>query len=207
MRALLDTLRFHPHLMQSFPLFSILGNAVAYRHGSTKLALGPLLQAHRLRHSEPMAPLMIGVCYLRLVMSRGNANRHYVALQAFAFLAEYVRLRLGGAAGSGGQRPWEEAWAAQQGAGVEVLSETLYNLGRAFHQLGLADEAQSYYQRCLRLRDEQLALRADGAGDATPAAAPASSQVYCEAAYNLSLILRKCNPRGATQKLMQYVDV
>eukprot|EP01062_Namystynia_karyoxenos_P059356 TRINITY_DN50795_c0_g1_i1.p1 TRINITY_DN50795_c0_g1~~TRINITY_DN50795_c0_g1_i1.p1 ORF type:complete len:1155 (+),score=353.05 TRINITY_DN50795_c0_g1_i1:106-3570(+) len=196
LRALFDTLRFHPHLMSCFPLFCILGNAVAYRHGSTKLAIGPFLQAYRLEPQDPMVALMIGVLYLRLVMSRSNPNRHYVALQAFAFANEYSRLRMG-------QEP------GQSPPTQPVESETHYNNGRFYHQLGLAREASHYYRLCLAHRDAELERAAAGAAPEGPAdPVDAYASMHREAAYNLHLIVLKSgNPQYARYLLRKYVTV
>eukprot|EP00756_Hemistasia_phaeocysticola_P001370 Hpha_TRINITY_DN10971_c1_g1::TRINITY_DN10971_c1_g1_i1::g.26997::m.26997/K15201/GTP3C3, TFC4; general transcription factor 3C polypeptide 3 (transcription factor C subunit 4) len=176
LRALFDTLRFHQHLMQCFPLFCILGNAVAYRHGSTKLAIGPLLQAFRLNPNDAMVALMISLQYLKLVMSRNNPNRHYVALQAFAFADTYGRLRRGL---EEGQSPPDQP----------VESEVWYNSGRVYHQLGLNREAADYYRRCLTLRERELERRSV-AGE-QPSLDDELASMHREAAYNLHLILLK----------------
>eukprot|EP00899_Mesostigma_viride_P008670 jgi/Mesvir1/17804/Mv26536-RA.1 len=111
---------------------------------------------------QPLVPLFLAVMYLSAAMSRGVRNRHREVLQAFAFFYRYEELR----------GPCQEVW---------------YNLGRAYHQLGLVHLAVPYYERVLSTDIHTPAqVRAR-----SPQAIAEEEELYDirrEAAHNLSLI-------------------
>ncbi|KAJ3199038.1 General transcription factor IIIC, polypeptide 3, partial [Entophlyctis luteolus] len=82
------------------------------------------LDAHRLAPDDPLVNLSLGISFLHWSMIRSVDNRHRRVLQAFTFLHKYEELR--------GSSP-----------------EALYNIGRAYHQLGLDHMAISYYEKVL----------------------------------------------------------
>ena len=79
-----------------------------------------------------MIKLSLGLAYLHYALKRQSENRHYLIMQGFSFLQKYYNDR----------------------RGSKVLSERQeaeFNLGRAYHMLGLTHLAIPYYERCLDL--------------------------------------------------------
>ena len=161
----------------AYPLYMVLGNCLAHRHGSGRLALGPYLSAHKLRPRDPLVPLVIASTYAIQVSTRYNPNRHYTILHALGFFDIYQRLRE--------QDP-------------ACLSEIQYNFGRLFHQWGLNSTAASHYQRVLDMAGD--VLKENSSEEA------ALLSMHREAAFNLHLILRKSgNERAAADVLRKYI--
>ncbi|KAI8615732.1 hypothetical protein BC830DRAFT_1121194 [Chytriomyces sp. MP71] len=105
--------------------------------------------AYKLAPKDPLTNLSLGLGYLHWGMQRRIDDRHKRILQAFTFIYQYEELR------GGAESP-----------------EAMYNVGRAFHQLGLNHIAVEYYERVL--------ARDDG---------PHTLWPVREAAYNMALIL------------------
>ncbi|KAJ8252810.1 hypothetical protein GJAV_G00205870 [Gymnothorax javanicus] len=110
--------------------------------GSFKHALGQYMQAFRSRPDEPLYNLCIGLTFFHMTSQKFVMKRHPLLLQGFSFLMKYSELR-----------------AHSQ--------ESLYNIGRALQQLGLAHLAIHYYQQALNtpppslegIEDDQVDLR------------------------------------------------
>lgn len=93
--------------------------------GAWGSSLSKLLAAFRMAPDEPLVCLSTGVALLHHGMSRKVSDRLKALLAAVAFLQRYASLR-------------------------GLNQEAAYNLGRAFHQLGLPNLAMTYYERALR---------------------------------------------------------
>ena len=113
-----------------FEMCQVIGNVMNTRHGSTKLALGPLLRAHGHNHNDPISPLCAAICYLKLISPRDIPNRHYTFLHGLAFMDTYKRLR---------------------SADPRTASEIEFNIGRFYHQVGLRSTAIHHYKKVLEL--------------------------------------------------------
>ncbi|XP_062865697.1 general transcription factor 3C polypeptide 3 [Trichomycterus rosablanca] len=92
--------------------------------GTFKHALGQYMQAFRNQPSSPLHSLCVGLTFFHMASQKFVTKRHPLVLQGFSFLWRYVELR-------------------------GHCQETLYNLGRALHQLGLTHLAIHYYQKAL----------------------------------------------------------
>ncbi|KAG9349390.1 hypothetical protein JZ751_027833 [Albula glossodonta] len=92
--------------------------------GSFKHALGQYMQAFRARPNEPLYNLCIGLTFFHMASQKFVIKRHPLLVQGFSFLMRYSELR-------------------------GHSQESLYNIGRALQQLGLAHLAIHYYQRAL----------------------------------------------------------
>uniref|UniRef100_A0AAR2LX04 General transcription factor IIIC, polypeptide 3 n=1 Tax=Pygocentrus nattereri TaxID=42514 RepID=A0AAR2LX04_PYGNA len=121
--------------------------------GTFKHALaGQYMQAFRNQPCNPLHSLCVGLTFFHMASQKFVMKRHPLVLQGFSFLWRYVELR-------------------------GHCQESLYNLGRALHQLGLTHLAIHYYQKALSfpplklegIEDDQVDLRR-------------------EIAYNLSLL-------------------
>nr|XP_057908168.1 general transcription factor 3C polypeptide 3 [Doryrhamphus excisus] len=120
--------------------------------GSFKHALGQYVQAFQSQPDKPLSNLMVGLTFFHMASQKFVAKRHTLMVQGFAFLWRYVELR-------------------------GECQESMYNLGRALHQLGLTHLAIHYYQKALALPAQKLEGIADDQVD-----------LRREVAFNLSLI-------------------
>jgi hypothetical protein len=73
--------------------------------------LGEYITVLRQAPTNPLLHLMIGLCYIHIACQKFTPKRDWVVLQGLAFLNSYLSLR-------------------------GECQESLYNLGRAFQQLG-----------------------------------------------------------------------
>jgi len=159
-KQLVRQLLRHP---ESVPMTVLVGHHCAVA-GSFRLALGEYYRAFRAMPEDPLISMCIGVTLLRMAMQKLTPNRHKAVLEAMAFLQQYVRLR-----------------------GVPVESD--YNIGRAYHQLGLVHLAIPRYQKVLNASGKVVNLKR-------------------EAALNLSSIYRHGGANGlAAQMLRDYVSL
>ncbi|KAG7315610.1 hypothetical protein KOW79_020476 [Hemibagrus wyckioides] len=110
--------------------------------GTFKHALGQYMQAFRNQPCHPLHSLCVGLTFFHMASQKFVTKRHPLVLQGFSFLWRYVEFR-------------------------GHCQESLYNLGRALHQLSLAHLAIHYYQKALSLppvklegiEDDQVDLR------------------------------------------------
>ncbi|KAM9828933.1 general transcription factor 3C polypeptide 3 [Syngnathus typhle] len=120
--------------------------------GSFKHALGQYIQAFQAQPDEPLHNLFVGLTFFHMASQKYVAKRHLLVVQGFTFLRQYVELR-------------------------GECQESMYNLGRALHQMGLTHLAIHFYQKTLLLPIQTLEGIADDQVD-----------LRREAAFNLSLI-------------------
>ncbi|KAK2856729.1 hypothetical protein Q5P01_005464 [Channa striata] len=137
--------------------------------GSFKHALGQYVQAFQTYPKNPLHSLCVGLTYFHMASQKYVAKRHTLVLQGFSFLWRYVELR-------------------------GVCQESMYNLGRALHQMGLSHLAIHYYQKALSLPAQKL----EGMGDD-------QVDLSREIAFNLSLIYQNSgNMEMARQIINMY---
>ncbi|XP_028320826.1 general transcription factor 3C polypeptide 3 isoform X2 [Gouania willdenowi] len=122
--------------------------------GSFKHALGQYVQALRTQPDNPLHSLCVGLTFFHMACQKFVAKRHTVVLQGFSFLWRYVELR-------------------------GVCQESMYNVGRALHQIGLTHLAIHYYQKALSIPAQKLQGIDDDQVD-----------LKREIAFNLSLIYK-----------------
>ncbi|KAF7669991.1 hypothetical protein LDENG_00090390 [Lucifuga dentata] len=120
--------------------------------GSFKHALGQYVQAFKTHPDNPLYSLCVGLTFFHMASQKYVAKRHPLVLQGFSFLWRYVELR-------------------------GECQESMYNLGRALHQMGLTHLAIHYYQKALMLPAQTLQGIPDDQVD-----------LRREIAFNLSLI-------------------
>ncbi|KAF0046283.1 hypothetical protein F2P81_002812 [Scophthalmus maximus] len=99
--------------------------------GSFKHALGQYVQAFQTHPDNPLHSLCVGLTFFHMASQKFVAKRHILVMQGFSFLWRYVELR-------------------------GECQESLYNLGRALHQMGLTHLAIHYYQKALSLPAQKL---------------------------------------------------
>ncbi|XP_062270424.1 general transcription factor 3C polypeptide 3 [Scomber scombrus] len=120
--------------------------------GSFKHALGQYVQAFKTHPNSPLQSLCVGLTFFHMASQKYVAKRHTLVLQGFSFLWRYLELR-------------------------GECQESMYNLGRALHQMGLTHLAIHYYQKALTLPAQKLEGIDDDQVD-----------LRREIAFNLSLI-------------------
>ncbi|RWS28309.1 general transcription factor 3C polypeptide 3-like protein, partial [Leptotrombidium deliense] len=96
----------------------------ALMSGSYKHALAEYVNIHRNDANDPLAILCISIGFSHIACQKFITSRHSVLIQLCAFLNMYLQLR-------------------------GECQESYYNVGRAFHQLGLVNEAVHFYKRAL----------------------------------------------------------
>lgn len=94
--------------------------------GSYKYAVASYASILDRKEDDPLVHLMMGVAFMSLVVQKHTNNRHALVIQGFAFLNRYLELR-------------------------GECQESLYNLGRAFHHIGLYHVSIHYYEQALAL--------------------------------------------------------
>ena len=87
---------------------------------------------------NPVISLCIGLSYVHWALKRQADNRQYLLTQGFHFLYRYADERLAAATASGD---------------VHARREAYYNIGRAYHLLGLHALAAEFYGKVLREAD------------------------------------------------------
>ncbi|KAK3747555.1 hypothetical protein QZH41_015788, partial [Actinostola sp. cb2023] len=112
----------------------ILNGHNAFVAGSYKFAVGKdagngcyyseYINAFRQNPEDPMISLCLGVQYIHLACQKFPRGRHMIVVQGILFLFQYLALR-------------------------GECQEVYYNIGRAFHQLGLPHFAVHYYKKVL----------------------------------------------------------
>lgn len=137
--------RFCLRLMMKNPdnhALCVLSGHNALVSGSFKHALGQYVQAFRSKPDEPLYSLCVGLTFFHMASQKFVVKRHPLILQGFSFLWRYVEQR-------------------------GPCQESMYNLGRALQQMGLAHLAIHYYHKALGfppltlegIADDQVDLR------------------------------------------------
>ncbi|XP_061910051.1 general transcription factor 3C polypeptide 3 [Entelurus aequoreus] len=134
--------------------------------GSFKHALGQYVQAFQTQPDNPLFNLFVGLTVFHMASQKYVAKRHTLMVQGFAFLWRYVDLR-------------------------GECQESMYNLGRALHQMGLTHLAIHYYQKALELPAQKLEGIAEDQVD-----------LRRETAFNLSLIYQASGNIGMAHQLI-----
>ncbi|KAL9939713.1 hypothetical protein V8E36_001530 [Tilletia maclaganii] len=116
--------------------------------------------------SDPLLCLLCAVTFLTRALNRQVDNRHHAILQGFAYLSRYRKLRASGSL------------------------EVEYNFGRAFHQIGLLQQATFHYEKVLALAQtaEDVQKQAPSTSTDGSRIVSAGFDTTREAAFNLSLI-------------------
>ncbi|CAK7562487.1 MAG: transcription factor TFIIIC subunit tfc4 [Sporothrix epigloea] len=105
---------------------------------SFHFALNYYQRALALDPDNPIISLCIGLSYMHWALKRQADNRQYLLLQSFYFLHRYADTRLI-------QAPaWRHTLDDQR-----IRREVYYNLGRAYHLLGLHSLASGFYDKVL----------------------------------------------------------
>ncbi|KAL9171749.1 hypothetical protein ABFS82_03G001400 [Erythranthe guttata] len=126
------------------------------------------LEAHKLMPDNPLINLCAGTALINLALGLRLQNKHQTVLQGLSFLFKNAQI-------------------------CGNSQESLYNIARAYHHIGLVDLAVKYYEKVLAIREKDYPI------PILPNDNPCDSGIkrpgYCdlrrEAAYNLHLIYKK----------------
>ncbi|KAK5664690.1 transcription factor TFIIIC subunit tfc4 [Batrachochytrium dendrobatidis] len=144
-------------LATKFPLLHILYGHILCLARVYNGAIVHYMHAYSIAPNDPMTNFALGNAHIHRAMQRKSESRHTHISQGFSFLFKYAELR------------------------GENL-ETDYNLGRAFHTVGLSHLAVHYYRKIIQAK---------------------KSRFTCFAAYNLHLIYLSVGSNGLAHKVLQ----
>jgi hypothetical protein len=157
-----------------YPVFMFCGHFCVYS-SNYRDAAAEYLRAIHMEKKNPFPYLCMSSSLLSVSVSRMTKDKNSKILEAIAIYHEYRRLRVE-------QYPGDEF----------ILAETLYNGGRALHQVSMVATAESQYLKCLDILDRLHDHR--------------SRQLAIRCAYALGLMYqRNGNVRGAAAVLKQYL--
>lgn len=135
--------------------------------GTYKYALSDYTSVFQKDNSAMMA-FLIGVTLCQMACQKFSAKKHSLVTQSVAYFWKYKELR-----------------------GPEGLQESNYNIGRAFHQLGLLPPAIHHYKKALECRNKLIEENAK------------YLNLQREAAFNLHLIYMST---GAREIARMYIE-
>jgi len=162
-------------------LYALYGHILLAARSYAK-AVGFYARAQVAAPKDPMIALSCGLAYLNRAMNRQTENRHSQVMQAFAYLFQYYDLRNGN-------------------------QEACYNIGRAFHQLGLLDLAIPYYEAGLSMPSAQTLADNERDGDVVLESESIHnddwSDLSRDIAYNLSSIYMSTGAVGLAEILLR----
>ncbi|KAK7341332.1 hypothetical protein VNO80_24258 [Phaseolus coccineus] len=126
------------------------------------------LEAYKLLPENPLVNLCVGTALINLALGFRLQNKHQCLVQGLAFL--YNNLRI-----------------------CENSQESLYNIARAYHHVGLVTLAAVYYEKVIGIREKDYPI--PKLPNENPDVIENHKPGYCdlrrEAAYNLHLIYKK----------------
>lgn len=120
--------RFLLRLSQKYPeclALSMLNGHNCLVAGTYKYSLAEYMKVFKGRQSDPLASLMLGLTYIHMACQKFSADKNTLVTQAWVFLNSYRELR-------------------------GDCQESLYNIGRAMHQLNVLHQAIYYYELALK---------------------------------------------------------
>ncbi|XP_015952642.1 uncharacterized protein LOC107477182 [Arachis duranensis] len=138
------------------------------------------LEAYKLLPENPLVNLCVGTALINLALGLRLQNKHQCVVQGLAFL--YNNLRI-----------------------CDNSQESLYNIARAFHHVGLVTLAAFYYEKVLAIREKDYPI--PKLLNETPDIAENHKPGYCdlrrEAAHNLHLIYKKSGALDLARQVLK----
>ncbi|XP_062019613.1 uncharacterized protein LOC133736186 [Rosa rugosa] len=138
------------------------------------------LEAYKLLPENPLVNLCAGTALINLAHGHRLQNKHHCIAQGFAFL--YNNLRV-----------------------CKSSQEALYNIARAFHQVGLVTLAASYYEKVLdiHVKDYPIPKLPHENPDYNQNRLPGYCDLRREAAFNLHLIYKQCGSFDLARQVLR----
>nr|GMC88862.1 general transcription factor 3C polypeptide 3-like isoform X1 [Ipomoea batatas] len=144
-----------------------------------QVAAKEYLEAHKLRPNCPLINLCIGTALINLAFDIRLKNKHQCVLQGLAFL--YNNLQL-----------------------CENSQEALYNIARAYQQVGLVSLAASYYEKVLTTTEKDCPIPSfPYENQCAQIRKPGHCDLRREAAYNLHLIYKASGAFDLARQVLQ----
>lgn len=94
--------------------------------GTYKHSLGEYVNVYRKQPNDPLLNMCIGLAFTHMACQKFSSKKHALLIQGLSFMNSYVELR-------------------------GECQESMYNMGRVMHQLGLTYAAVFYYKKALAL--------------------------------------------------------
>ncbi|PON55885.1 N-terminal acetyltransferase A, auxiliary subunit [Trema orientale] len=139
------------------------------------------LEAYKLLPESPLINLCVGTALINLALGFRLQNKHQCLAQGLAFL--YNNLRL-----------------------CESSQEALYNIGRAYHHVGLVSLAASYYEKVLATREKDYPmpkLPSENPNKEHQTQNSGHCDLRREAAYNLHLIYKRSGASDLARQVLK----
>nr|GMD82396.1 general transcription factor 3C polypeptide 3-like isoform X1 [Ipomoea batatas] len=147
--------------------------------GQYQVAAREYLEAHKLLPNCPLINLCIGTALINLAFDIRLKNKHQCVLQGLAFL--YSNLQL-----------------------CENSQEALYNIARAYQQVGLVSLAASYYENVLTTMEKDCPIPSfPYENQCAQIRKPGHCDLRREAAYNLHLIYKASGAFDLARQVLQ----
>ncbi|KAK4793502.1 hypothetical protein SAY86_023937 [Trapa natans] len=137
------------------------------------------LEAYKLQPDNPLINLCVGTSLINLALGFRLKNKQQCLAQALAFLFNNTRL-------------------------TENSQESIYNIARAFHQVGLVSLAALYYEKVIRCKEKDYPIPSLPNEDPIPMETlrPGYCNLRREAAYNLHLIYKKSGAHDLARQVL-----
>ncbi|KAL2329125.1 hypothetical protein Fmac_022552 [Flemingia macrophylla] len=138
------------------------------------------LEAYKLLPENPLVNLCVGTALINLALGFRLQNKHQCAVQGLAFL--YNNLRI-----------------------CENSQESLYNIARAYHHIGLLTLAALYYEKVIAIcqRDYPIPKLPNENPDVVENLNPGYCDLRREAAYNLHLIYKRSGALDLARQVLK----
>ncbi|XP_039689949.1 general transcription factor 3C polypeptide 3 isoform X3 [Medicago truncatula] len=155
------------------------------------------LEAYKLLPKNPLVNLCVGTALINLALGFRLQNKHQCVVQGLAFL--YNNLEI-----------CKNSQESTELIDCPALQESLYNIARAYHHVGLVTLAAIYYEKVIAIkeRDYPIPKFENENIDVNENHKPGYCDLRREAAYNLHLIYKKSGALDlARQVLKDYCSV
>ncbi|KAK7303705.1 hypothetical protein RJT34_14618 [Clitoria ternatea] len=138
------------------------------------------LEAYKLLPENPLVNLCVGTALINLALGFRLQNKHQCVVQGLAFL--YNNLRI-----------------------CENSQESLYNIARAYHHVGLVTLAVTYYEKVIAIREKDYPIPKlpNENPDVIENVKPGYCDLRREAAYNLHLIYNRSGALDLARQVLR----
>lgn len=146
----------------------------ALMSGSYKHALSEYMNVFREKPNDPLVAFCIALTFLSLSCQRYVSSKYLCLFQMMAFVHTYLELR-------------------------GTCQETMYNIGRVFHQMNMLDKAVIFYKKALTMSDKKRIEPLQECPDEFNEI----FDVRREAAFNLALIYKNSQSYGLAYQVIK----
>ncbi|XP_027190594.1 uncharacterized protein [Cicer arietinum] len=138
------------------------------------------LEAYKLLPENPLVNLCVGTALINLALGFRLQNKHQCVGQGLAFLCNNLRI-------------------------CQNSQESLYNIARAYHHVGLVTLAAKYYEKVIAIRERDCPIPKlpNENIDVIENHKPGYCDLRREAAYNLHLIYKRSGARDLARQVLK----